>query len=394
MKIFNHNLKIIIFSILLSVSSHLLSQNNTLPVCGTITSAETLKYFNDIKPQLKNYQSKFLNSKSNKNSSKSTAKIQIPIKAHVIRTKNGEGGINEYELNDAITYLNETFSGGFMEFFLCNGIDYINDDTFYHFKSSEEKSMVDTNYITGAINIYFTDHIKNSSDESICGYTYNKQDYDVIIMQNECATNNSSLAHEIGHYFSLIHTHGVNNSCMTKELVNGSNCSSEGDQICDTPADPKLTTTNVNNFCRYIGTETDENGDTFNPDTKNIMSYSMKGCRSHFTEEQLARIYAYYMTTKTYLTCEEDNLYDVYKTEASNTLDIKIYPNPISGDIFYVKSDSVEGSKNFEISNLMGQIFMSGKLSNQPINVGHLSSGTYLVTIRNKNKKVVKRLIK
>ena len=52
--------------------------------------------------------------------------------------------------------------------------------------------------------------------------------------------------------------------------------------------------------------ETDANGDAFNPDTKNIMSYSMKGCRSYFTKEQLARMYAYYMTVKSYLACGND----------------------------------------------------------------------------------------
>ena len=395
MKAFNQILKILFFSIFLSMSSHLLSQNNNEPVCGTETSTETLEYFNAIKPQLERFQSQFLNSKSNQNSSKSKSKNYIPIKAHVIRTTKGIGGMDEYEIKNAIASLNETFADAFMEFFLCDGINYIDNDAFYHFKSSEEKSMVEANYNVGVINIYFTDHIKNASEESICGYTYNKKDYDVIIMQNECASNNSSLAHELGHYFSLIHTHGPSNSCMTKELVNGNNCSSEGDQICDTPADPMLSTNNVNNFCRYIGTETDTNGDVFNPDTKNIMSYSMKGCRSHFTNEQLSRMYAYYMTTKTYLTCT-DNSNAISKTEETKITNYKIYPNPISGDIIYIKfNNAIENPESFEISNLMGQVFMTGKLvNNQPINVGHLASGSYLMTLRSKDKKIVKRIIK
>lgn len=212
-------------------------------------------------------------------------------------------------------------------------------------------------------------------------------------MQNDCATNNSSLAHELGHYFSLIHTHGADNLCKTKELVNSSNCSSEGDQICDTPADPKLTSTNINNFCRYIGDETDVNGELFNPDTKNIMSYSMKGCRSHFSQEQFSRMYAYYMTEKSYLACGDASDIDEI-VEVSNASDIKIYPNPISGDVLYIKSNTAD-TEFFEISNLMGQVFVSGKVtSNEPVHVNHLSSGTYLLTIKSKSSKISKRLIK
>ncbi|NCO62962.1 MAG: T9SS type A sorting domain-containing protein [Flavobacteriales bacterium] len=393
MKNFFHRIKSSLFSILLLISYYVSSQNNVEPVCGTVTSKETLHYFNTIKPQLKNFQLQFNTSKSTINSSKSITKNYIPIKAHVIRLSNGEGGLTEYDLNNAIADINQTFANAYMEFFLCKDINYIDSDRYFHFKSSEEKTLVEANYETGVINIYFTDHIKNSSDESICGYTYNKSNYDVIMMQNDCATNNSSLAHELGHYFSLIHTHGADNLCKTKELVNSSNCSSEGDQICDTPADPKLTSTNINNFCRYIGDETDVNGELFNPDTKNIMSYSMKGCRSHFSQEQFSRMYAYYMTEKSYLACGDASDIDEI-VEVSNASDIKIYPNPISGDVLYIKSNTAD-TEFFEISNLMGQVFVSGKVtSNEPVHVNHLSSGTYLLTIKSKSSKISKRLIK
>jgi hypothetical protein len=111
----------------------------------------------------------------------------------------------------------------------------------------------------------------------------------------------------MGHFFSLLHTHGPNNNGTTTELVNGSNCDTDGDGICDTPADPALSYTNVDEDCNYIGSATDANGDTYNPDTKNMMSYSRKECRQYFTEQQLARMYAFYMTTKSYLSCPSFN---------------------------------------------------------------------------------------
>lgn len=398
MKVFICNLKIILFIIVATTTFHVQSQNNLNKSCGTNTSAETLKYFNDIKPQLKNYQSQFLNLKSKGsnsskgNSSKNLSKKYIPIKAHIIRTSDGTNGISELELEEAITNLNETFGGAFMEFFLCNGINFIDSDDFYQFKTTNEKLLIQDYYTSGVINIYFTDLIKNSSDENICGYTYSNKVFDIILMQNDCATNGSSLAHEVGHFFSLIHTHGVDNSNLTSELVNGSNCSSDGDQICDTPADPKLTAENVNNFCRYIGTQTDANGDLYAPNTKNIMSYAYKGCRSYFSEEQLARMYAYYMTAKDYLTCDESTD-EISRTESKDESDIKVYPNPISGNLLYVKLNNKE-SNYFEISNLMGQVFVSGILKNEPIQVDHLSSGSYIITITNKDSKIIKRFIK
>ena len=382
MKVFIRNLKIVLLSIFLSTPLYLQSQNN-------------FEYFNKLKPELKSFALQFLSSKGSQNKSTSTNINYIPIKAHIIRTSNGIGGLEDYELNDAITNLNEIFAEASMEFFLCDDINYIDSDSFYQFRSSKESSLVNENYKKGVLNIYFSDIILNMSDQSICGYTYNKQDYDIIVIQNDCATNSSSLAHEIGHYFSLIHTHGADNNQLTQELVNGENCSEYGDQICDTPADPKLTVQNVNNFCRYIGTETDAHGELFVPDTKNIMSYSMKGCRTHFSNEQLARMYAYYMVAKNYLNCSE-NFDDISKVtnSSSESLVVKIYPNPIIDDIIYIKQYNDDKFATYEISNLMGQVFASGKLSNETIHVGHLASGSYLVTLKNSHSRIVKRLIK
>lgn len=390
MKIFPQFFKFIFTGIIVLLPFHMSSQNDSEPICGTVTSAETLDYFNTLKPQLKHYEATFMSSKKTQKNSKSISKNYIPIKAHIIRSSNEVGGMDASELENAITNLNNSFSNAFMEFFLCDGINYINNDSFYHFKSNQEQSLVDAHNAPGVINIYFTETIENTINESVCGYTYSRKDYDVILMQNGCAGNASSLAHELGHYFSLIHTHGADNTCITKELVNGNNCSSDGDQICDTPADPKLTIDNLNNFCRYIGTETDGNGEHYTPDTKNIMSYSMKGCRSHFSEQQLARMYAYFMTTKNYLACGGEDA----ETNISESTNIKIYPNPISGEVIYVKQTSTEEYHSFTISNLMGQVFVSGKLTNKPIYLSHLPSGSYLMTLRNNNSKMVKRLIK
>lgn len=305
MNIFKPTIPFLLFLILVSFGVNTYAQNETAS-CGTITTEKSLDYFNSIKPEIKKYEQIFVQQQFAKNTSKTRLVNAIPVKAHIIRNSNGTGGLCISDLDNAITNLNTVYADAFMEFFLCDDINYINEDLLCHFKKGDEKTLIETNNVAGLINIYFTDYIENNSDESICGYADNEGRNDVIVMNNSCVTNSSSLAHEIGHFFSLMHTHGADDS-MTTELVDGSNCDTDGDGICDTPADPKLTTKNVNNFCQYTGTVTDAHGDTYAPDTNNIMSYAMKGCRTQFTQQQLARMYAFYLTAKNYLACPSFN---------------------------------------------------------------------------------------
>lgn len=283
-------------------------QNKVEPGCGTITSPETIEYLKSITPQLKQYEDEYFKLTSNHNRA-STPINSIPIKAHIIRTSAGTGGLSVSDLNDAMDNMNAFYANAFMEFFLCDGINYIDSDNYYDFETNDESSLTATYNVAGVINIYFSDYVESSSSgSSLCGYAYSPGGPDVILMKNSCATNGSTLLHEVGHFFSLIHTHGSSNSFLTRELVDGSNCDLEGDLICDTPADPQLSTINVNASCIYIGTDTDSNGDTFVPDPTNIMSYSRKECRTQFSTQQFARIYATYQNTRNGFSCPSLNI--------------------------------------------------------------------------------------
>ena len=306
MNILTYRLNLLVFSIFLSTSISLFSQNSKAVNCGNTTSTKTLDFYKNIKPQLKKYEDEFFAAKSAKNTVPYHVLNAIPIKAYVIRNSDGSGGLNTTDLNNAIANLNEIYKDASLEFFLCDGVEYIDNDKLCHFKKGNEKDIIESNYIPGLINLYFTDYIENKSGEAICGYSDNVGRNDFVVMRNSCDTNTSSLPHEMGHFFSLLHTHGVDNNGTT-ELVDGSNCDTDGDGICDTPADPGLSYTNVDDSCNYVGTAIDANGDAYHPDTKNMMSYSRKECRQYFSEQQLARMYAFYMTTKSYLSCPSFN---------------------------------------------------------------------------------------
>lgn len=283
------------------------AQNVIEEECGTVTTPESQQYWKDIKPEIKKFEKEFY--KMALDGARASIVNSIPIKAHIIRKTDGTGGLLEDDLNAAIANMNSFYANAYMEFFLCDGINYIDDDNFYNFKNSEdEASLTSANNINGLINIYFTDFIENASGSSLCGYAYYPGGADVILMKNSCAVNGSTLPHEVGHFFSLVHTHGPTNISLTTELVDGSNCDTDGDEICDTPADPQLSTGNVNINCIYTGIETDANGDTFVPDPSNIMSYSRKECRTLFSTQQFARIYATYRSVRNYFACPSLNV--------------------------------------------------------------------------------------
>src|SRR5690606_12214942 len=93
--------------------------------------------------------------------------------------------------------------------------------------------------------------------------------------------------HEMGHCLNLYHTHRGSTDCEPSgcaENINGNNCSTCGDYICDTPADPCLLG-KVDGLCQYVG------GGGYTPLVNNFMSYA-GGCRSDFTNGQASRMHA------------------------------------------------------------------------------------------------------
>lgn len=230
--------------------------------------------------------------------------IYIAITAHIVRNSDGTGGLTEQELADAIEDVNSIYTLTNMTFFLFGDINYIDDDSYFNFNSEDESALTSANNVENTINVYFFDSAM-SGETAVCGYAYfPSSQRDHIIMVNSCTTNGSTFPHELGHYFSLYHTHGKTNAGTTDELVDGSNCTSAGDDICDTAADPNLSG-KVSGSCVYTGTDTDGNGDEYVPNPRNLMSYSRKQCRDEFSQGQADRIASAYQTYKTYLISKE-----------------------------------------------------------------------------------------
>ena len=299
------------------------------PQCGTIVDSEAQARFEQLLPQIQQFEEEFNELAQNRSS---TAISSVPIKAHILRNDTGLGGLSEFELNNALTIMNNYYANAYLEFFLCDGINYIDDSNLFDFETDEQNAMTTAYNVDNIINIYFANTVTSSSSGSgLCGYAYFPGGPRVILMNNSCAVNGSTLSHEMGHFFALSHTHGNVNGTLTTELVDGSNCGSSGDFICDTPADPQLGGSNVSASCVYTGIDFDANGDFFDPNPFNIMSYSRKACRTEFSPQQYARIYAIYQIYRAGFECPTFNV-DItadYERFCGNNLEVNFTDNSV-----------------------------------------------------------------
>jgi hypothetical protein len=219
----------------------------------------------------------------------------LKVYFHVIRRSNGTGGQNTESVNEAFSILNQDYNPHNISFVWDNNyIDYIDNDTYY---SNPTTAIYNINNHQDGIDIYLFDDsssvggrangVGESSEFWVSG-SYWKSPFDSL-------TTSHVISHEMGHVLFLWHTHhgtynegGNDNPCP--ELVNGSNSSTCGDYVEDTPADPHLEFDVNQTTCQWNNNGTDSNGDAYNPDEKLIMSYTDIGCMQYFSPKQGERM--------------------------------------------------------------------------------------------------------
>ena len=249
------------------------------------------------------------------NNKSSTAITQIPAKLHIVTNSSGYTSVTVDEILDELQEANIDLADSFLEVYICDEINYIANDQLYEFDISNQ-NLLYQNHQSNIMNIYFVEEI-DFGDGAACGYTYfggalngngdPEQYYDTVVMRNNCiGYDRNTLVHEFGHHFNLYHTHGDGTPA---EYVNGVNCNSAGDFLCDTPADPQLSSSTVSNInCLYSGNETDPLGTVYDPDTSNYMSYAPQSCRDNFSPMGNARMFAAFHTFRSYYECPSFNV--------------------------------------------------------------------------------------
>ena len=90
-----------------------------------------------------------------------------------------------------------------------------------------------------ALNFYFTGRPATGT-AGACAFPGARNHGELCFVSTDISS--VGFAHEIGHYFDLLHTFGGNEQTGTCQAV-APNCAVDGDLVCDTPADPNNLTT-------------------------------------------------------------------------------------------------------------------------------------------------------
>ncbi len=250
--------------------------------CATIMPEEQLEWLREYKTNPFNSHLK----------SRSNTAFNIPIKFHVVGDNSGNGYYRPRQIVEAICNLNDQYLPVGFYFYLIGDINYINNSSLYNHNGYNVGNIISQHNVTNAVNIYFVENPAGA-----CGYYSGWGGRPYIAIAKSCGNiGNTTIAHEVGHYFSLPHTfngwEGKDASVaagLTDERVDGSNCAFRGDFFCDTPADF------ISNrwLCPYTGTKTDYVGNPYNPDGSLYMSYSNDNCQNKFSNEQIDAMIQY-----------------------------------------------------------------------------------------------------
>jgi len=211
------------------------------------------------------------------------------------------------ELDTMIMKLNEFFSPICVSFSLCEYNVLENDYSLGRVVSqpittSQQLLELKNRFsLRRRINVFFLDYITTED----CGSSTFKgiltETGANIYIERLCIDGPAEqVAHHLGHTFGLLDTYDP----LTIELVDGSNCETTGDLLCDTPADPFAQSTLLNatqaeldliaqnlidtSFygasCEFTYEIRDPNGQYYQPDMGNIMSGYP--CKCGFTQDQ------------------------------------------------------------------------------------------------------------
>lgn len=264
----------------------------TPPLCGTVN-------VNAIKEQMLKNRQEMRDFDFPRN-----AITYVPVRFVLVAKSDGSGRPSEALALNALCNLNELYAEQNIQFYLSE-FSYYNSTSVYSSPTSFSGTSAIKNQMKyNAINVFIT----NMADDAAAYYQppAGPGGNDWIVATSAYVDDIRVLAHEVGHFFSLPHPfHGWESSGgwdpnihgnpvglyapdgqTLNELVNGTNCSTAGDAICDTPADYMFPSGN----CTYNLNAKDPNGQLLNPDKENVMNYHF-GCDSyHFSDDQKQEI--------------------------------------------------------------------------------------------------------
>lgn len=246
---------------------------------------------------------------------RSQATTWLPISFHVVGDNVGDYYADTSQLDASVCELNTNFANQNIQFYV-HSVTYLNDSLLdYNPLDSIAQASVIPLKIPNTINILVT---RNQLYKAVYNVDISLYSIpgDFLIFDQDLLTRYNISTHEMGHFFSLLHTFlgweyqtgadyvsylgnpapdsfyipdfggvyiPVENVTRTGP---NANCSTAGDGFCDTEADY----VNVAISCPMVDDLRDPLNVPINPDEGNVMSYYL--CKSYFSPEQEAAIAA------------------------------------------------------------------------------------------------------
>lgn len=339
----------------------------------------------------------------------------IDVKCIRLRQSNGQGGIKRSTIDQYIAAFNaksEVLRNGItyrIKLRRCGGVININDNRFYQFNKNEESALRSRYFSPNRINIYFA-HSVQINNTYPCGYAYYPGTFNngagFMVMSRLCGE--STFIHEMGHVFSLRHTHDLRNGRENVARTGpNKNCQTAGDGFCDTPADPNLSN-RVTASCVYTGFARDAVGVKYVPNTRLFMSYSNPVCRTRFTGNQRYRMYQTATSIRAAgnrcnVTSSKTKLEGEEGMSWAESLTFELFPNP-AWDRIKLRADFGQNSYRnnliITIYDLRGQIVKTQEQEHfedemeTDISLTNLSPGMYLMMISDGQEQQVLRFTK
>lgn len=241
----------------------------------------------------------------------------IPVYYHMVARNDGSGIQSLKDVFVSHCELNNEFQKFGMAFFIA-GIDTVKNTGLYGYATLDNNDAFPLYNKPNKCNVYI-----NTNMPGICGeatFPGWASNGGGIFVAGAChGEGTTTLIHEMGHYFRLLHTF---ETAFGTEFVDGSNCSSAGDGYCDTPAD----CVNYRAPCPFTDNTTDGHGDLYKTflDESLYMSYFNDNCTYKFSTEERAEMNAS-------LTNDRPNLLNQTMPDVT-PLDSVTYISPIPGD--------------------------------------------------------------
>ncbi|MEZ4885254.1 MAG: hypothetical protein R3E32_11050 [Chitinophagales bacterium] len=285
-----YHLILSIFLAIITVDLPAQTQVSTIPEpCGTELSAKQLQWLKAFRQQPTSYHKS------------ADAPLYVPMQIHILGSGDADKPYGFYPAQEAyrvLCELNDDFTDTGIQFYSASDFHYIVKPGYYsQFEVSQGLEMMSIHNFPDVINVYIV-----GKAAGLCGYY--APGYDGIVVIKSCIeSGDNTLAHEVGHYFSLPHPflgweNGKTPPPHQQELVDGSNCATTGDYFCDTRADYASNRWN----CPYSGKpKYDPNGELMDPDETLFMSYSYDHCSTRFSAEQAEAMVGNIFQNRSYL---------------------------------------------------------------------------------------------